>query len=130
VDNEQFEKWWLENYKDMHPVRVMQEAFKEVALKAWQAAQLQMIDVSELKRMQERANELIKDNIDSLPKRNGVNRADFKCNCVQYFMDSCGESGFNFMFDECNPNDSYTNKWLSDLLINDGFKNFSVILEW
>jgi len=89
-----------------------------------------MIDVSELKQMQERANELIKSNIDSLSKNACVNRADFKCGCVEYFIDSCGESGFNFKLDECSPSDAHAQKWLSELLMQDGFKNFSVILEW
>jgi hypothetical protein len=75
-------------------------------------------------------NALIRGNIDSLPTNACVNRADFKCNCVKFFIDCYGEKGFDFLFDECSPGDEITSKWLDKLFKSNEFEHFNIIMEW
>lgn len=69
----------------------------------------------------DKINELIKSNIESLPVSACLNRADFKCSSVEYYADCWGETGFKALFNECSPDDSVVQEWISRLLKVNGF---------
>lgn len=89
-----------------------------------------MITVEELENYRIKINKLINENINSLPTNACVNRADFQCNSVEYYLDCFGDSGFKAYFDECSPDCIITANWLLKLLEKNNFIGFNVRLEW
>lgn len=87
-----------------------------------------MVTTEELERLRLKINSLVNDNLGKCSTSACINRADFKCNSVEFYMSSCGDSGFKACFDEGEPGDLVTTNWILELLKDIG--HFEIILEW